>query len=65
MDAELKGKSNSRSLDPISGLNIEGIQDEDEDELAEKAHVLNNLLESLDASDGKAGPVSNMLSEMR
>ncbi|CAJ1942740.1 unnamed protein product [Cylindrotheca closterium] len=64
MDAELKGKSNSRALDPISGLDIEGVQDGDDDELTEKAHVLNNLLQSLDASDGKAGPVSNMIQEM-
>ncbi|KAL3945127.1 MAG: hypothetical protein SGBAC_000795 [Bacillariaceae sp.] len=74
MDAELKGKSNSRALDPISGVNIEGVQDNDDDDdddndndddsLAEKAHVLNNLLQSLDASDGKAGPVSNMIQEM-
>lgn len=72
MDAELKGKSNSRTLDRIADLDIKGVRtndnidndDDDDDELVEKAHVLHNLLQSMDASDGKAGPVHNMIQEM-
>lgn len=63
MDAELKGKSESRKLDTIDGSDAQGAGDHDE-ELAEDAHLLNNLLQSLEASDGTAGPVSNMMKDM-
>jgi hypothetical protein len=63
MDAELKGKSESRTLDPIDGSDAEGAGELDED-LAENAHLLNNLVQSLEASEGTAGPVSNMLNGM-
>jgi hypothetical protein len=58
MDSELKNKTQSRNLDT---LDEEGKNTGDE-EIAESAHVLDNLLQSLEAS---AGPVPNMLNEMR
>jgi hypothetical protein len=63
MDAELKDKSESRKLDPIDGSDAQGVGEHDED-LAENAHLLNNMLQSLEASEGTAGPASNMLNEM-
>jgi hypothetical protein len=61
MDSELKNKTQSRNLDT---LDEEGENTGDE-EIAESAHVLDNLLQSLEASAGTAGPVPNMLKEMR
>jgi hypothetical protein len=61
MDSELKNKTQSRNLDT---LDEEGKNTGDE-EIAESAHVLDNLLQSLEASAGTAGPVPNMLNEMR
>ena len=58
MDAELKGKSESRKLDNIANAKTEN------EELAEDAHVLKNILQSLEASAGTPGPVNNMLKEM-
>lgn len=59
MDAELKGKLESRAPDDSNFGDIG-----DNEEVAENAHVLDNLLQSLEASEGKSGPVSNMLKEM-
>ena len=66
MDAELKEKTpTSRKLDggeAIGGSNTGG--DDYDDDVAEGAHVLSNLLQSLEASSGTPGPVGNMLKEM-
>jgi hypothetical protein len=57
MDEELARATNaSRSFDPVTGA--------DGSQLAEDAHVLSNLLSSVDASAGGPGPVRNMLDEM-
>lgn len=58
MDTELEEKTKSRSLDAPDGVG------QITKEVSEDAHVLNNLLQSLDASAGEAGPVTNMLKEM-
>ena len=66
MDAELKEKTSSRKLDggeSMLGENNTG-GDGDDDDVAEGAHVLSNLLQSLEASSGDPGPVRNMLQEM-
>eukprot|EP00980_Cylindrotheca_fusiformis_P000619 scaffold154_cov129-Cylindrotheca_fusiformis.AAC.36 len=63
MDAELKGKSESRELDPINGPDGESVGD-DEEGFVKNAHLLNNLLQSIEASEGTAGPAVNMLNEM-
>lgn len=62
MDKELKGKTKSRNLDRVDEDGGPGM--EDNEGLAENAHVLNNLLQSLEASGGTSGPVPNMLKEM-
>jgi hypothetical protein len=61
MDDELKGKTKSRNLDTLDEQ--EG-NDNDNEEIAENVHVLNNLLQSLEAGEGTSGPVANMLKEM-
>lgn len=58
MDAELKATAASRATE--AGAQ-EGIADEN---VAEDAHVLSNLMQSLGASEGAPGPVENMLKEM-
>ena len=67
MDEELKGTTKSRRLDTLDDM-PEGVENENdlnaEDEVTEDVHVLNNLLQSLEASAGKAGPVPNMMKEM-
>lgn len=69
MDRELEEKSKSRDLDTIE----DGEEGDDNDnvylqgdnrEVAENAHVLRNLVKSLEASAGEAGPVPNMLKGM-
>jgi hypothetical protein len=62
MDAELEGKSDSRNLDMVDGSTFGG--DYENRNVAENAHVLKNLLQSLEASAGTSGPVSNILKEM-
>ena len=58
MDAELRdGASTSRAWD-------EGISTNFDDDIARNAHVLSNLLKSIDASGGGSGPVRNILQEM-
>jgi hypothetical protein len=61
MDDELKGKTKSRNFDTMDEQ--EG-NDNNNEEMAENVHVLNNLLQSLEASGGTSGPVPNMLKEM-
>jgi hypothetical protein len=57
MDEELANATNaSRSLDRVAGA--------EDSHLAEDAHVISNLLSSVDASAGGPGPVRNMLDEM-
>ena len=73
MDAELVGEdldrtfkvpstnenddSNISEVDPMTELPFD-------DPTAIQSNVLSNLLESLDAQDGKPGPISTMLNEM-
>ena len=62
MDAELQEKaSTSRKLDGGEAIDTDNVDDGD---VAEGAHVLSNLLQSLEASSGTPGPVGNMLKEM-
>ena len=58
MDDELKGKTKERNFDTVDGV-PDGTANFEE--VAESAHVLNNLLQSLEASAGTSGPVPNML----
>ena len=62
MDTELKGKTTARTLDTGEGVEQNDLGGNEE--VAEGAHVLTNLLESLDASAGTPGPVPNMLKQM-
>lgn len=64
MDRELEGKSKSREWDTILGDGDVLGQSGENKEVAENAHILGNLLKSLEASAGEAGPVPNMLKEM-
>ena len=64
MDLELEAKTKSREFDSIRGDDNVEIGSKESKEVAENAHVLNNLLKSLDASAGDAGPVRNILKEM-
>jgi hypothetical protein len=68
MDAELEQRSKSRVLDGIQEAGGTGGDSSTEAtlhrEVAEDAHVLSNLLQSLEASAGEAGPVPNMLKGM-
>ena len=64
---ELQEKCTSRELDGIleTGIENETSQiDGSSREVAENVHVLSNLLQSLEASAGEAGPVPNMLKGM-
>ena len=64
MDEELKTAANtSRQLDGTDDDDY-GIGIGDDSKVAEDAHVLTNLLQSLDASGGGPGPVQNILKEM-
>jgi hypothetical protein len=63
MDEELRGSTQSRGFDTVPGVPISSQAAEDGD-VAEGAHVLSNLLESLEAGSGTPGPVPNMLQEM-
>jgi hypothetical protein len=58
MDAELQeGLSTSRAWDNVTGNNCD-------DDIARNAHVLSNLLKSIDASGGGPGPTQNILQEL-
>jgi hypothetical protein len=64
MDVELQETTRSRDMDGIAGAE-QGLDGSAvSSEVAESAHVLNNLLQSLEASAGEAGPVPNMLKGM-
>ena len=63
MDNELKGKTKTRELDSVA-QDTAGNEEGEDEQVAEGAHVLNNLLQSLEASAGASGPMSNMLKEM-
>jgi hypothetical protein len=58
MDAELQeGLSTSRAWDNVTGINCD-------DDIARNAHVLSNLLKSIDSSGGGPGPTQNILQEL-
>ena len=63
MDNELEGRTESRRIPGThnahneEGKVVNGSVDED-------AHILSNLIQSLDASGGESGPVVNILKEM-
>ena len=59
MDFELRQTTQSRELDTV-----EGIQSIGNRRISEDAHILSNLLQSLEASAGEAGPVPNLLKGM-
>lgn len=69
MDVELEARTESRRLNSNMGAtddetDSEGEGGEISGALAEDAHVLNSLLQSLEASAGDSGPVLNMIREM-
>lgn len=68
MDMELEQKSKSRDLSEVTKSEISGENyvpgQRQSREVAENAHVLSNLLQSLEASSGESGPVPNMLKGM-
>ena len=59
MDFELRQTTQSRELDTV-----EGIQSIGNRRISEDAHILSNLLQSLEASAGETGPVPNLLKGM-
>ena len=63
MDKELEARTESRKIPPSNIESLE-INSQNKDSVDADAHVLNNLLESLDASGGGSGPVINILKEM-
>ena len=67
MDAELVGEDLDRTFKvPSTNENDDSPMTElpFDDPTAIQSNVLSNLLESLDAQDGKPGPISTMLNEM-
>lgn len=71
MDAELAGENLDRTFRVPSVRDVSNKPNMDTDEelpfddpTAIQSNVLSNLLESLDAQDGKPGPVSTILNEM-
>jgi hypothetical protein len=72
MDKELEARTESRRI-PSTNLdasetntntNVTHDRDGVKGSIDADAHILNNLLESLDASGGGSGPVVNILKEM-
>jgi len=70
MDKELEERTESKRI-PATNLDTSEINAKNEHDRREvkgsidtDAHILNNLLESLDASGGGSGPVVNILKEM-
>lgn len=63
MDKELEARTESRKIPSTNIENLE-INAQNKDSIDADAHILNNLLESLDASGGGSGPVVNILKEM-
>jgi len=63
MDTELQQKTQSRELDRVEDVPIDETG-ESHRQISEDVHVLSNLLQSLEASAGEAGPVPNLLKGM-
>ena len=63
MDQELEARTESRRI-PTAASEIPANHEGLEESVAADAHILHNLLESLDASGGGSGPVVNILKEM-
>lgn len=63
MDKELEARTESRKI-PSTNVESLEINSQNKDSIDADAHILNNLLESLDASGGGSGPVVNILKEM-
>ena len=63
MDKELEARTESRKIPSTNIENLE-VNAQNKDSIDADAHILNNLLESLDASGGGSGPVVNILKEM-
>ena len=65
MDQELEARTESRRI-PSTATATKSNHDRDgvRESVAADAHILDNLLESLDASGGGSGPVVNILKEM-
>ena len=61
MDFELRQTTQSRELDSVEGIQMDITGDR---LISEDAHILSNLLQSLDASAGEAGPVPTLLKGM-
>ena len=62
MDEELKEKATSRNFDPCcreSLANSSGYELDDK-ETAESAHILYNVVQSLEASAGSPGPIATI-----
>lgn len=71
MDEELRGEDLDRTFkvpqtsDKADQVGVDnGSELAFDDPTAIKSNVISNILESLDAQDGKSGPVSNILNEM-
>jgi len=69
MDKELEMRTESRKIPKIETLESNDTNDDDDDDgtrasIDADAHILTNLLESIDASGGGSGPVINILKEM-
>ena len=69
MDEELEERTESRKFDTTAENDVttnDYTQNDQriDNEAAQDIHVLNNLLQSLEASGGGSGPVTNMLKEM-
>lgn len=66
MDQELEARTESRRIPSTTTTTTKSNHDRDgvQESVAADAHILNNLLESLDASGGGSGPVVNILKEM-
>jgi SGT1 protein len=60
MDEELRTSAACRELDDLGLTSKYG----DSDDIAQKTHILSNLLKSLDATAGGAGPIRNIVQEM-
>ena len=62
LDRTFKVPQTSDKADQVGDCN--GSELAFDDPTAIKSNVISNILESLDAQDGKSGPVSNILNEM-
>ncbi len=67
MDKELEMRTESRKIRTIETLDSNETHENDNEtkvSIDTDAHILTNLLESIDASGGGSGPVINILKEM-